>query len=100
MYPEDILAWILFIDYYFSLLKLAHSSTATFYCSVTPHSARNPQFNKEIRNRQWCAYSKGVIKLCKLYPAFASKGRSMLVNAPKDMCRIEALGLGIKEAPQ
>ena len=75
------------------MLKLQHLSTATFYCSVTPHSARNPQFNKEIRNRQWCVYAKGAIKLYKKYSAFASKGPSTLVNAPKDVRRLEALKL-------
>mmetsp|Transcript_3047 Transcript_3047/g.6747 ORF Transcript_3047/g.6747 Transcript_3047/m.6747 type:complete len:880 (-) Transcript_3047:141-2780(-) len=49
------------------------------------------KFNKEISNGRWRAYSKGAIELCEKYSAFASEGRSTLVDAPKDVRRLEAL---------
>jgi hypothetical protein len=49
------------------------------------------KFNKEIGNGQWRAYSKGTIELCEKYSAFAIAGRSTLVDAPKDVRRLEAL---------
>lgn len=49
------------------------------------------QFNKEISNGTWRAYSKGTIELCEKYSAFAINGRSTLVDAPKEVRRLEAL---------
>lgn len=49
------------------------------------------QFNKEISNGTWRAYSKGTIELCEKYSVFAVNGRSALVDAPKDVRRLEAL---------
>ena len=49
------------------------------------------KFNKEIKNGRWRAYSKGTIELCEKYSAFAVKARSTLVDAPKDVRRLEAL---------
>lgn len=54
------------------------------------HSLQH-QFNKEISNGTWRAYSKGTIELCEKYSAFAVNGRSTLVDAPKDVRRLEAL---------
>ena len=49
------------------------------------------QFNKDISNSQWRAYSKGTIELCEKYSAFAIAGRSTLADPPKDVRRLEAL---------
>ncbi|KAL9178409.1 hypothetical protein ACHAXT_000056 [Thalassiosira profunda] len=53
--------------------------------------ARLRKFNKEMANGRWRAYSKGTIELCEKYAAFAVQGRSTLVDAPKDVRRLEAL---------
>mmetsp|Transcript_12723 Transcript_12723/g.22899 ORF Transcript_12723/g.22899 Transcript_12723/m.22899 type:complete len:889 (-) Transcript_12723:251-2917(-) len=49
------------------------------------------KFNKQISNGRWRAYSKGTMELCDKYSAFATNGRSTLVDAPKDVRRLEAL---------
>ncbi|KAL7468421.1 hypothetical protein ACHAXS_008660 [Conticribra weissflogii] len=49
------------------------------------------KFNKEINNGRWRAYSKGTIELCEKYSTFATQARSTLVDAPKDVRRLEAL---------
>jgi len=49
------------------------------------------KFNKEIKNGQWRAYSKGTVELCEKYSSFAVDARSTLVDAPKDVRRLEAL---------
>jgi hypothetical protein len=49
------------------------------------------KFNKEIGNGNWRAFSKGTIELCEKYSAFAITGRSTLIDAPKDVRRLEAL---------
>ena len=49
------------------------------------------QFNKEISNGRWRAYSKGTVELCEKYSAFAMNGRATLTEAPKDVRRLEAL---------
>jgi hypothetical protein len=51
----------------------------------------NSQFNKDISNSQWRAYSKGTIELCEKYSVFAIAGRSTLADPPKDVRRLEAL---------
>ena len=55
------------------------------------HSHAPCQFNKEINNGRWRAYSKGTIELCEKYSASAMSGRSTLPDAPKDVRRLEAL---------
>jgi hypothetical protein len=49
------------------------------------------QFNKEVSNGRWRAYAKGTIELCDKYSALVIQGRSTLVDAPKDVRRLEAL---------
>jgi len=49
------------------------------------------KFNKEISNGRWRAYSKGTIELCEKHSTFATQARSTLVDAPKDVRRLEAL---------
>ena len=51
----------------------------------------NNQFNKEVNNGRWRAYSKGSIELCEKYSAHIMQGRSQLVDAPKDIHRLEVL---------
>jgi hypothetical protein len=74
----------------------------SFFPSSVSHTAITPrhdnnrtklsrQFNKEISNGRWRAYSKGTIELCEKYSAFAIKGRATLADAPKDVRRLEAL---------
>lgn len=50
-----------------------------------------PQFNKDVSNGRWRAYAKGTIELCDKYSALVIQGRSTLVDAPKDIRRLEAL---------
>jgi nucleolar complex protein 2 len=49
------------------------------------------KFNKDVSNGRWRAYAKGTIELCDKYSAFVIQGRSTLVDAPKDIRRLEAL---------
>lgn len=49
------------------------------------------KFNKEVSNGRWRAYAKGTIELCDKYSALVIQGRSTLVDAPKDVRRLEAL---------
>ena len=49
------------------------------------------QFNKDVSNGRWRAYAKGTIELCDKYSALIIQGRSTLVDAPKDIRRLEAL---------
>ena len=49
------------------------------------------QFNKDVSNGRWRAYAKGTIELCEKYSKFVIQGRSTLVEAPKDVRRLEAL---------
>jgi hypothetical protein len=49
------------------------------------------QFNKEVNNGRWRAYSKGSIELCEKYANYVIQERSSLVDAPKDVRRLEAL---------
>lgn len=49
------------------------------------------QFNKEVNNGRWRAYAKGSIELCEKYAAFVIQERATLVDAPKDVRRLEAL---------
>ena len=53
--------------------------------------ALSSQFNKDVSNGRWRAYAKGTIELCDKYSAFVIQGRSTLVDAPKDIRRLEAL---------
>ena len=62
-----------------------------FHHILTTIIIHSSQFNKEISNGTWRAYSKGTIELCEKYSAFAINGRSTLVDAPKDVRRLEAL---------
>jgi len=54
-------------------------------------SQRLRKFNKEIKNGRWRAYSKGCLDLCEKHSVLATKGRSLLTDAPKDIKRLEAL---------
>eukprot|EP00804_Cyclotella_cryptica_P029497 CCRYP_011289-RA/>CCRYP_011289-RA protein AED:0.13 eAED:0.13 QI:268/1/1/1/1/1/2/130/893 len=49
------------------------------------------KFNKEVNNGRWRAYSKGSIELCEKYSSFIVQERATLVDAPKDVRRLEAL---------
>mmetsp|Transcript_19836 Transcript_19836/g.39711 ORF Transcript_19836/g.39711 Transcript_19836/m.39711 type:complete len:888 (-) Transcript_19836:44-2707(-) len=49
------------------------------------------KFNKDVSNGRWRAYAKGTIELCDKYSALVIQGRSTLVDAPKDIRRLEAL---------
>jgi nucleolar complex protein 2 len=49
------------------------------------------KFNKDVSNGRWRAYAKGTIELCEKYSKFVIQGRSTLVEAPKDVRRLEAL---------
>ena len=49
------------------------------------------QFNKEVNNGRYRAYSKGSIELCEKYATFVVQERATLVDAPKDVRRLEAL---------
>jgi hypothetical protein len=49
------------------------------------------QFNKEVNNGRWRAYSKGSIELCEKCSTFVSQERATLVDSPKDVRRLEAL---------
>ena len=44
-----------------------------------------------MNNGRWRAYSKGSIELCEKYAAFVIRERASLVDAPKDVGRLEAL---------
>lgn len=44
-----------------------------------------------MNNGLWRAYSKGSIELCEKYSAFIIQERAVLVDAPKDVRRLEAL---------
>jgi len=53
--------------------------------------SRLRKFNKEVSNGRWRAYSKGTIELCEKYSTFIITERATLVDAPKDVRRLEAL---------
>ena len=44
-----------------------------------------------MNNGRWRAYSKGSIELCEKYAAFVIRERASLVDAPKDVGRLEVL---------
>jgi nucleolar complex protein 2 len=49
------------------------------------------KYSKETKNGKYRAYSRGCIELCEKYSAEATKARSKLNEAPKDIKRLEAL---------
>jgi nucleolar complex protein 2 len=49
------------------------------------------KFCKETKVGRWRAFSKGCIETCEKYIAFVTAARSELVEAPKDIKRLEAL---------
>jgi nucleolar complex protein 2 len=49
------------------------------------------KFAKETRNSKWRAFAKGCIETCDKQSAYAIDERSKLLQAPKDVKRIEAL---------
>lgn len=57
------------------------------YCNLSD----DLQFNKEVNNGRWRAYSKGSIELCEKHAAFVIQERASLADAPKDVRRLEAL---------
>ena len=61
------------------------------YYAISCYHKPQTQFNKQISNGRWRAYSKGSIELCDKYSTFAINGRSTLADAPKDVRRLEAL---------
>ena len=52
------------------------------------------KYSKETKNGKYRAYSRGCIELCEKYSAEATKARSKLNEAPKDIKRLEALKPG------
>ena len=52
------------------------------------------KFSKETKNGRYRAYSRGCIELCEKQSAEATKGRSQLKQAPKDVKRLEVLKPG------
>jgi nucleolar complex protein 2 len=49
------------------------------------------KFSKETKVGRWRAFSKGCIEICDRYSSFVINARSELVEAPKDIKRLEAL---------
>lgn len=49
------------------------------------------KFSKETKVGRWRAFSKGCIETCEKYTSFVTAARSELVEAPKDIKRLEAL---------
>jgi len=52
---------------------------------------RLKKFVKNAKNSRWRAYAKGTIDLCKRHTDFAVNARSNLVEAPKDVKKLECL---------
>lgn len=44
-----------------------------------------------MNNGRWRAYSKGSIELCEKYSTQSTQGRAQLIDAPKDIHRLEVL---------
>lgn len=66
-------------------------SIVSTHAHSRPSFLYNMQFNKDVSNGRWRAYAKGTIELCEKYSKFVIQGRSTLVEAPKDVRRLEAL---------
>lgn len=49
------------------------------------------QFNKEVKDGRWRAFSKGCIEVCERHSEFTARARSSLNEAPKDVKRLEIL---------
>ena len=49
------------------------------------------KYSKDTKNGRYRAYSRGCIELCTKYSAAAIKARSQLLEAPKDVKRLEVL---------
>lgn len=49
------------------------------------------KFSKETVNSRWRAYSKGCVDLCEKNASFCIQARSTLLEAPKDVKRLECL---------
>eukprot|EP00978_Attheya_sp_CCMP212_P036281 scaffold163203_cov53-Attheya_sp.AAC.6 len=52
---------------------------------------RMRKFSKETKNGRWRAFGKGCIEICERHAAEAVKARMSLLEAPKDVKRLEAL---------